>query len=323
MKYLFVFLLAFMQSINILCAQQDAQFTQYINNQLYFNPAFAGSEGLTQVSLTHRTQWAAYDASFDDGGSPNTQLLSFTTAFPKYNLGLGVHIVNDRLGPLNNLEAQLSLAYHVPLAKEQTLSFGVRAGMFSKTIDFDQYRFREAGDVFDLGGKDSEFSADFAAGLMYKSPKFFASFSATRLNQGNFDFGVDNINNALTTTLYLMAGYNYEVNADFLLTPNMLVKSELNEYSVDVGALITYREKFWGGLYYRNEESANILLGVNLERKNKKNKVQHFKIGYSLDYVFIGQEAKQPTSHEIVLSYAIPVPLPKLPAIIRTPRYRY
>jgi hypothetical protein len=53
-------------------------------------------------------------------------------------------------------------------------------------------------------------------------------------------------------------------------------------------------------------------------------KVQHnIKLNYSFDYVFSGQNAKQPTSHEISISYDLPVSLPLLPAKIGTPRSKY
>ena len=37
-------------------AQQDAQFTQYMFNTIYYNPAYAGVEGVTRFSAIHRTQ---------------------------------------------------------------------------------------------------------------------------------------------------------------------------------------------------------------------------------------------------------------------------
>ncbi|MEQ9166607.1 MAG: PorP/SprF family type IX secretion system membrane protein, partial [Fulvivirga sp.] len=87
-------------------AQQDAQFSYYMKNMLYYNPAFAGSEGITQITLLHRTQWAGYASTFDDGGAPQTQVFSVTTPIYKFRSGFGAHIVNDNLGPLNNLEVQ-------------------------------------------------------------------------------------------------------------------------------------------------------------------------------------------------------------------------
>ena len=95
-------------------AQQDAQFTQYMLNNLYITPAYAGVEGVTQLTAIHRSQWAGYQSSFGDGGAPTTQLVSFNTPIYKMKSGFGAYVSNDQLGPQNNLEAQAMLAYHLP-----------------------------------------------------------------------------------------------------------------------------------------------------------------------------------------------------------------
>jgi len=59
-------------------AQQDPQFTHYMFNQLYFNPAYAGIEKGARFTALHRSQWLGYESTFDAGGAPSTQLISFT-----------------------------------------------------------------------------------------------------------------------------------------------------------------------------------------------------------------------------------------------------
>ena len=49
-------------------AQQDPQFTQYMFNNLYLTPAYAGVDGVTQMTAFHRSQWLGYESSFGDGG---------------------------------------------------------------------------------------------------------------------------------------------------------------------------------------------------------------------------------------------------------------
>ena len=65
-------------------AQQDPLFTQYMFNNLYMTPAFAGVDGVTRFTAVHRSQWLGYQSSFGDGGAPTTQLVSFNT--PIYKL---------------------------------------------------------------------------------------------------------------------------------------------------------------------------------------------------------------------------------------------
>ncbi len=307
-------------------AQQDAQFTQFIHNRQFFNPAVVGSKLETQFGFVYRTQWLAYQPTFDDGGAPSTQVFNFNTALPAYNSGFGFHLVNDNLGVTNNIEAQLSYAYHVKMQGNATLSFGVRGGIINKTIDFGKLRFRESGDPFDLGkGKESNLKPDFGAGIQYETPKFFVGFSINHLNQAKFNFGSATTQETLVQSSYLMAGYNYVFGAEkWVLTPMLLVRNaQFSKYALEGGAIIKYNQKFWGGVSYRTQESANLLLGADFTRKTKKNVVHNMRVGYSFDYIIEGQSAKQATSHEVTLGYTIPVKLPLPPSIIRTPRFRY
>ena len=41
-------------------AQQEAHFTQFMYNQLYFNPAYAGARGMPSFSLIYRNQWIGF-----------------------------------------------------------------------------------------------------------------------------------------------------------------------------------------------------------------------------------------------------------------------
>ena len=82
-------------------------------NNLYMTPAFAGVDGVTRFSAIHRSQWLGYQSSFGDGGAPTTQMVSFNTPIYKLRSGVGVYVINDKLGPQNNLEAQAMYAYHL------------------------------------------------------------------------------------------------------------------------------------------------------------------------------------------------------------------
>jgi type IX secretion system PorP/SprF family membrane protein len=313
-------------SANDIFAQQDPQFTQFIHNRQFFNPAVVGNKLETQFGFVYRTQWLAYQPTFDDGGAPSTQVFNFNTALPAYKSGIGFHLVNDNLGATNNIEAQLSYAYHIKMQNNGTLSFGVKAGIFNKTIDFGKLRFRESGDPFDLGkGKESNLKPDFGAGVYYENPKFFVGFSVNHLNQAKFNFGSATTQETLVQSSYLMGGYNFLFGAEkWILTPMLLVRNaQFNKYALEGGAIIKYNQKFWAGLSYRTQESANLLLGADFSRKTKKNVVHNMRVGYSFDYIIEGQTAKQATSHEITLGYTIPVKMPLPPSIIRTPRYRY
>ena len=298
-------------------AQQDPQFTQYMMNVLYYNPGYAGIPGAVNFTAIQRTQWLGYVSTFDGRGAPNTQVISANMPMLKLNSGVGFHIVNDHLGVVNNLEAQASFAYHLGI-KNSKLSFGARVGFYSQTMDFDKYRPNDPNDpLLQRSGQESQIRPDLAAGIYYRAEKYYAGISVSHLIQSQFDFGNDSLRNALKTHMYLLAGYSYNLNYDIVLKPSVIVKTDLNTYSFDVSMLATLREKLWGGLSYRQSDAMIAMIGYSFMKDG------NFKVGYAFDYIITAQQAKQPTSHEFLMSYTLPVLGSTEHKIIRTPRFRH
>ena len=75
-------------------AQQDAQFTHFIYNQLLLNPATAGSDNVTRFQAIYRTQYQGYQSTFDDGGAPVTQVISANIPLKMIKGGVGITFVN-------------------------------------------------------------------------------------------------------------------------------------------------------------------------------------------------------------------------------------
>lgn len=300
-----------------LLAQQDAQFSQYMFNNIYLTPAAAGEDGITRLSLTHRSQWQGYESSFGDGGAPTTQLFSITSPIQRLKSGFGMYILNDKLGPQNNLEAQAMYAYHLGI-KENKLSFGIKLGIYAQTLDYDKYRAIDPSDPFlaDKTGKVSQVKPDLGVGVMYRTGKYYGGLGFNHLLKSEFDFGTSQ-RNALENHMNFTAGYFFDVNLDLQINPSILVKTDFNETSVDFAVIGTLRNTMWGGLAFRSSEAANLLLGYSF-LKDKS-----LRLGYSIDFVVKDRAAKENFSHEVMLSYELPVVTGGAKKIVRTPRYRH
>jgi type IX secretion system PorP/SprF family membrane protein len=297
-------------------AQQDAQFTQYMFNNLYVTPAFAGVDGVTQFTAIHRSQWLGYESSFGDGGAPTTQMLSFTTPIYRIKAGFGAFITNDQLGPQNNTEIQTMFAYHLGI-KDSKLSFGVKLGAYAQSINSARYRAIHGEDPnIPDGGSPSQVRPDLGVGVFYRAEKYYAGFGVNHLTRAKFDFGTA-ARNALSTHMNFTAGYYYEVNFDLKLIPTVLVKTDFKEYSFDFGFIANLKDKMWGGITFRQSEAANVILGYSF-LKDKS-----IKLGYSIDVVIKDQQAKERFSHELMVSYQLPVSVGGGKKVVRTPRYRH
>ena len=128
---------------------------------------------------------------------------------------------------------------------------------------------------------------------------------------------MDKSRNALDNHSYFTAGYDYELNYNFIVTPSVLVKTDFVTYSVEASVIGTYNEKMYGGVSFRQGDAVIALLGYSLLKDNS------LKLGYAFDYVIKAQDAKAATSHEIMISYTLPLISAGGKKIIRTPRFRH
>ncbi len=324
MKYLLLIPFYYLFCSSFVEAQQNAQFSQYMFNQLYFNPATAGAdETASEISLLHRSQWLSYDPSFDDGVAPTTQLASINIPFQfkENRLGVGVFFLNDNLGLQTNMDIKLSLAYHIKM-KVGLLSFGFAAGFYNQRIDFERLRFREPNDPLNLGGTQNNNVVDYDFGIYFNSTSFFMGVGISHLLEPATNFSLVTDQSKLRRHFNFIAGLNIDVTRDIKFTPSILVKSDLNSYSFEVSGIANYNDRIYAGVSLREIESAVILLGIYPIKKGKTSK--RLRIGYSFDYIIQQQRAKTATSHEITLSYRIPVLSTGTTQIKpRTPRFRH
>src|SRR5688572_28456063 len=96
LKIVFLAVITFLMTSETI-AQQKMQFTQYMFNCLVINPAYAGADEALSLTFIQRSQWSGVE------NAPSTQTLSAHTLFKKKHFGLGLTIVNDRIGVHKNL----------------------------------------------------------------------------------------------------------------------------------------------------------------------------------------------------------------------------
>lgn len=298
-------------------AQQDAQFSLFSLNQLYFNPAAAGAGGATRFQLTHRTQYAGYQATYpsDEGGALSTQLFSFS--MPIKNFGIGFYALNDRTGPRSHQDFKVSAAYKIPLMGGD-LQVGASAGIFRQAMDFDRLRPIDADDPVLQTGVVSEMNPDLAIGARYENETFHVGLSLNHLLQPKYNFGSDLATNPLARTVYFNAGLNLEVGYLVDVQPIVLVKSDFAVYSAEGGATITFNKRFWAGGTYRYQDAYIIAMGGIYLLED-----QSLRLSGAYDFVIGGNKAKSASSFEVLLSYDLPSPKFGKKTIIRTPRFRF
>jgi type IX secretion system PorP/SprF family membrane protein len=323
-------------------AQQDAQFSQYMFNSLYFNPGFAGVEGLTRFTGIHRTQWATYEPTNVGytGPAPQSTIISANTPFPNQKLGLGGYLIYDRLGPLSTLNLDIALSKHLKVGMG-TLGLGLSGGIVNQRINTGEYRVGQEDDpiyqALVSNNNLSQVRSDLSMGAWYSHKKYYMGVSYKHLTKSTFSYGIPDIQSRLSNHLYITGGYNMQVLPTLVVTPSAIIQTDLNNLTYLFGGIATYQEKFYAGLNVRQSFSERVvnanegkklsnddiifLVGVNV-LKNAQG-VDALRIGYAFDFVTSGLNAKKRTSHEIMLSYIIPNPFGVANPPVRTPRYRH
>ena len=311
--FLFASTVAAVQSF----AQQDPRFTNYFYNQQYFNPAYAGLDGTMRFVALGRTQWAGYS---QNGSAPNTILLSGSAPILRANSGVGIVAYGERFAALTTTAVRGNYAYHLKVGSGK-LSFGGSAGIIAQGRDRDRYVVNDKDDP-SIPATTTDIKFDVGAGVYYRSEKFFAGFSGMHLNAPSFSFNGGNSTNSAQTLerhYYGILGYNFELSPTLTLTPSALYKSAaFNSKATSIEGNVTanFNNTFSVGVGYTQQEAVNFLANVAL-LKDKS-----LRLGYALDLVTNGVDAKQSTSHEIMLAYVLPVALKAPKPAIRTPRYR-
>ena len=124
MKRLFI-VLCFVLRYAAVLAQQDAQYSQYIFNGLYINPAYAGYKQDFYLQSFYRSQWTGFT------GAPTSYSVAADGSVNDTKVGLGLLLAGDNIGAQKSLAADFSYAYHIQVGQDENtrLSFGLGLGL--------------------------------------------------------------------------------------------------------------------------------------------------------------------------------------------------
>ncbi len=270
-------------------AQQDAQYTQYMYNTININPAYAGSRGVLSIFALHRDQWVGLD------GAPKTNSFSVNTPINNSKVGLGVSLVNDKIGPTTENQFSVDLSYTIPTSETWKLSFGIKGTADIFNLDVTKLNPSDQGDP-QFQNLDNDFSPNVGAGIYWHSPKAYIGFSVPkfiqtdRYNDNDVAIYKDKIN------YYLMGGYVFNFSQEVKFKPAVLMKMvEGAPLQLDVSANFLFFEKLTLGVAYRWDAAVSAIAGFQI--------TDGLYIGYGYDSETTQLRHYNSGSHEIFLRY--------------------
>ena len=142
------------------------------------NPAYSGTEEFPEVRANNRHQWVGVV------NAARTYMLTLNGPIKSKNMGIGMAVYTDIVGPTRRTGINASYAYHLKLQEDMTLSMGLTAGILQWGIDGNKLTIREEDDPSLATVYQTTIVPDFGAGLyLRKAKQYYVGISIPQLYQ--------------------------------------------------------------------------------------------------------------------------------------------
>lgn len=273
-------------------SQFDPMFTQYMFNELYINPAYAGSRECLSGTAVYREQWVGLD------GAPSTITGSVHAPLMQQKLGAGLTFMNEKIGVSQRTGVNLNGAYRMNL-NGNNLSFGLQLGLVSLSENLSALNLQSDQQFMMSTGK--KIAPNFGFGAFYSTSNWYAGLSIPRMLQNRLDVstGGTEVKNKLKVDdfhYFITGGGVFQVAETIKLRPNIMMKVVNGApIQLDLNANALFNDFIWAGLGYRSGDAVALLIGAYITKQ--------IRLGYSYDYTLSALQDFNTGSHEIMLGY--------------------
>lgn len=298
---------------HVAVAQQDPQFTQYMFNGLFLNPAYAGSKGYTSISSSFRSQWTGLP------GAPLSQTVGMDGSLNK-KVGAGFTITHDRLGAQRFTEVAASTAVRIAINEELRLAVGLALGVTQQVLDGTMLTPAERDDQVIPPGIERVIKPDATVGAYLHSNLFYAGVSVS-----NLVFFQEGLPTDPKPHMFITTGGIIEAGRNMKFKPSLLLKEDFSGPSaLDLNAFVLLKNQLWLGASFRttlnifNDQkyAMNTRLGNAMAAMVEFYAAPQLRFGYSYDFSL--NPLQNYASHELSVGYFF---IKKQYGRMLTPRY--
>jgi len=285
-------------------AQQFPIMDQYLVSPSSLAPSFAGKDYPFEAFLTSRIEWTNVP------GHPFIGALNLSGTLP-HHMGIGGNILYNKAGPLENLTINLGMAYHLKIAQDHMLHFGLNGAYYQNVLDLTNAVVRNPNDPL-LSGLNSISENYFNVGtsLLYSWKTLDACIAFPLLfNNKSFYHEESIYQNVLTMdrNFLVYLGYSLLTKSDWSAKFSFLYrKTQFTPWSFDVTARAFYKDIAWMGLIYRKYNIIGVTGGMNIAKG--------LIFNYTYEYSPTAMMGKSSGTHEISLGYLL-IPKPEKPSL--------
>ncbi len=326
-------------------AQQDPQYSHFSLNKVSINPAAAGITDNICVNGVFRRQYSRYrdfsqtyrtssnpeDQSVLVGQTnPKTEAFNVHARIPKLPIGVGLSVINDKIGFQGSLVIRGNFNYQISLDRRGSfLSLGVDLGMAQRNYEGSFFNPLDPGDPQIPVGAATDFKFDAGFGAYYSNPQFnnlWVGVSTSHLTAPSFQYqspvqGAPLIQSSMARHLHIMGGIEiFPMGPSWAIQPAVYAKfTNVVKPSIDLNVRAVKDNKLALGFSYRTGPFADafVLMGGMYVRRE-------LYVGYAYDINFTNRVVSNAMigSHELIAQYCFSLSKPVKPEIIlRTPRF--
>jgi type IX secretion system PorP/SprF family membrane protein len=270
-------------------------YSQYLQNGLIINPAYAGSRGVMSGILSYRMQWMGTE------GAPVMQSLSLHTPMKNDRVALGIMAQFMQFGYTKSTSIYANYAYHIRVGNGK-ISFGLKGGADISNTDYSGILLSNSGDpVFAVNDKPY-ILPNVGAGVYYFSEKIFAglavpsflSYRKTSTNSVEVYHSFNEYDLVFSGGGVIKFSQLLKFKPSFLLDYSLQSTKKLTQF--DINGNFIFADLIWvGGSWRTSEEVVVGIVQVQLSPQ--------LMLGFSYDYPVGRMNSYSKGSSEFLLRY--------------------
>ncbi len=305
MKRLKITALIFLTVLNLASGQHVADsarinlgfpvYSQYLQNGLVINPAYAGTREVLSTFLSYRMQWMGIK------GSPVLQSVSLHSPMKNDKVALGFTAQFMQYGVTKSTSVYADYAYHIRL-RTGKLSFGLKAGVDLSNTDYTGLILIDANDPVFRTNDRALVLPNVGAGVYYFNDKLFAGLSVPAfLSYRRSSSGAAVPYHSFGQyDLLFSAGALFQITSGLKFKPSVLVDYSLENtkklVQFDINGNFIIGDLIWVGGSWRLSE--NVAVGIVQIQLNHQ-----LMLGLSYDYSLGEMNSYSKGSTEFALRY--------------------
>lgn len=287
-------------------AQKEPLYTQYMENLMAINPAYAGSKDLLSMMVVSRNQWVSISEA------PVTRTFAANSPINGTNMGLGFSFLSDQAGKLKHTSLNFDYSYTLHFNNRRNLALGLKGGVNFYEARIAGLLTNDPNDPVFASDINRNFLPNFGVGAFYNTDRYYFGISVPQIINNTINkngFATDHFN-LKEISLFFMGGYVFYVNRIVKFKPSVLANVIRNTpVSVSMNGTFLFYDRLWLGAMYRPGDSFGGLFQLQV--------TDQVKIGYSYDLTISKLGVFSSGTHEIMVSFDFNLNKGK----VRSPRY--